>query len=167
MNGDDQDMEKDVKNWVTILGKMARIENALTELYRRAGVACASDADFWGNMAGEEANHAAVIGAMANLVIKRKGAGFSSNRVFTVAALDTFQKIVEGTLSSLKDGKLNGKKVYYAAKDLESALMETRYWQLLKTEDQGYMDLMRLVEDETMAHRARLEERIRSLQPGE
>ena len=152
---------------MTILGKMAQIENAMAEFYRRAGAACASDAGFWTGLAGEETHHGAVIGAMVNLVVKRKGAGFSANRVFTAAALDTFQKIVNKNVSSLTDGSLTGDRVYYAARDLESALIETKYWELLKTDDPGYTELIRLVESETVAHHARLEERIRTIKPVE
>jgi rubrerythrin len=155
--------EKDVKEIVATLGLMTEAEKALSRFYLQCAEKLPDDRAFWEKLSAEEGSHADSIARMAGFVIETMGAGFEANRAFNRVSIHTFMKGVESNLEALKKGALAGRRIYYAVRDTEQALLETRYGDVVRTADPRYNALIKQVIQETQAHFTALQEKIASL----
>jgi len=155
--------EKDVKEIVITLGLMTEAERGLARFYLLCGEKLPDDRAFWEKLSSDENSHAESIAKMAGIVIEKLGVGFDFNRAFNRTSINTFSLGVDANVESLKKGALAGKRIYFAVRDIEQALLESKYGEVVRTSDAGYNAILQKVMQETKAHFAALQAKIASL----
>jgi len=155
--------EKDVKEIVATLGLMTEAERCLSRFYLQCAEKLPADRAFWEKLSADENVHAGNIARMAGIVIEKLGAGFEANRAFNRISINTFLLGVDANSEALKKGALAGRRIYYVVRDIEQALLEARYGEVVKAADAGYTALLKEIMVEERQHIADLEGKIASL----
>jgi len=156
----------DLKEIVAEMGRIAGVESLLAEFYLACAAACPGDGEFWKGLSAQERTHAAYLLEMAQLVNRSGGVGYTVSRSFPPAALRTFVAGVQANLEAVRNGALKDDRLYFVSHEIEHALLESRFHELLKTDDAEYNTLLRKVADETGAHRATLDRKVRAIRGG-
>jgi len=155
--------QKDVREIVATLGLMAEAERCISRFYLLCADKLPDDREFWENISAEEVGHAASIAKMAEIVTEKVGEGFEFNRAFNRTSVNTFTLGVDASAEALKKGALAGRRIYFVSRDIEQALLEARYGEVVRTSDSGFTALLQKIMEETRRHYASLQEKIDSL----
>jgi len=150
---------EDLKTVVVTLGLLAEIEGKLTGLYRECGKAT-GDANYWNAIAVQETEHARNLKEMARLIRETNGTGFEKSRDFPAGALRSFAQYIDDSLGHVLNGNRKGIELYQLARTIEKAVLDQRYPDIIRTDNQDYNRLMERTIRETEQHLKMLEERI-------
>ena len=142
---------------------MAQAESTVERLY----VACAGlwkeDENFWQGLALEEKHHSEHIRSMISILTGNPG-NFQPGRPFSAIALKTFISGVERDIESVKQFAVPELKALHLARDIEQALIECRFTEVVQTDDKSF----RALADEDHGghghHRRQVEKKIAQLQ---
>ncbi len=141
------------------LEMMARAEEAVQRLYATCAVLWKEDEEFWRGLAGEERRHAKHIRSMMSILSSNPGR-FQSGRTFSAAALSTFISGIERNIESLKQAGVPELKALRLALDIEQAVIEAKFTEIVQTEDAGFRYLADEIVRDTAAHRRLVEKKI-------
>jgi rubrerythrin len=158
-------MEKKVsENIFDVLKNMEALERIVAELYLSCSQTGSFDKEFWTDMGQAEINHARHINRMMELISK-KPESFELNSHFRSAAIRTATSGIQWHMDRLKKNGLPQEKMLYIARDLEQAVLENSYNNIVKTSNSEFQSLMNEVVSDTVAHHDQLERKIKSLTP--
>jgi len=152
-------LTEDVKTVIVTLGLLAESEGILAELYEVCGSA-SGDAAFWGALAKQERGHSVNLKEMARLIMDANGDGFEVERRFPANAIQSFMQYVRDNLAGVRNGSIKGIKLYQLAREIERAVLDQRYPDVVKTENRPFNALMKKIIVETEGHLRVIEERI-------
>jgi hypothetical protein len=141
---------------------MAQAEETVQRLYATCAVLWKEDEEFWRDLAGEERHHAKHIRSMIAILTGNPGR-FQSGRPFSAIALKTFISGIERDIESVKQSTVPELKALHLALDIEQALIEARFTEIVQTEDRGYQYLAEEIVQETAVHRRLVENKIAQL----
>ena len=158
-------IRKETTNLVQILEVMADLELAAAELYKTCGQVWLVHKGFWDDMELAEIKHAANINRMSRIV-SEEPQRFELAHPLKPAAIQTSISGIKWNMQRIRDKALTEKSVLFIARDLEHSMLEARYPEILKTDDSEYKSLINEVFSDTLAHRERLEKRIKQIAPG-
>ena len=139
-----------------ILEPLRDLEIAIGYLYEACADIFPNNADFWLALKAEEEGHARNIVEMIE-IIYNKPHTFDLGSPIRKEAVQTFSDGVKETLEKIKNGKLEKERILIILKDIERGLIESKYFDVLKSEDVTYNRFLIKIRQETFAHRARLE----------
>lgn len=140
----------ELERFTGILGRMADLEAAVAELYSACAKA-GNKPEFWNGISADERKHESHLRRMAEIVMKRKGTGFSAGRPFAPERIEKFIEYVRAKTAEAGGGKMDQEACLAAANQIERQLLEDRYDQVLKTLDDEYTTMMdRIVKDTEM-----------------
>jgi hypothetical protein len=158
-------MEKKVsENIFDVLKNMEAFERIVAALYLSCSQAGSFDKDFWTDMGEAEIKHALNLQRMMELISK-KPESFELNSHFRSAAIKTAMSGVQWHMDRLKKNGLTEEKMLYIARDLEQAILENSYNNIVKTSNPEFQSLMNEIVSETAAHHDQLERRMNPLTP--
>jgi hypothetical protein len=138
---------------------MARAEEAVQRLYATCAVVWKEDEEFWRGLAGEERRHAKHIRSMISIVTANPGR-FQPGRPFSAPALMTFISGIEQDIDSVKQVNVPASKALRLALDIEQAIIEAKFTEIVQTEDRGFRFLADEIVQDTVAHRRLVEGKI-------
>jgi len=138
---------------------MAKAEETVQRLYATCAVLWKGSEEFWRGLAGEERRHAKHIRSMSAILSANPGR-FQSGRPFSAAALNTFISGVERNIESLKQAGVPELKALRLALDIEQAVIEAKFTEIVQTEDAGFRYLADVIVRDTAAHRSLVENKI-------
>lgn len=138
---------------------MARAEETVQRLYATCAVVWKDDEAFWRGLAGEERRHAKHIRSMIAILSSNPGR-FQPGRPFSTAALNTFIDGIERNIESLKQADVPALKALRLALDIEQAIIEARFTEIVQTEDRGFRSLAEEIVHDTAAHRRLVQGKI-------
>ncbi len=141
---------------------MARAEETIERLYETCAVLWKENGDFWQDLAGEEKCHAEIIRTMAAMLAGNPG-HFQAGRPFSAGVLKTFISGIEHQIESVKRTAVPEVNAMRIALDIEQALIEARYAEVVKTDDRHFQDLANEIVRETAIHRRLVEKKITQL----
>jgi hypothetical protein len=142
---------------------MARAESAVERLYETCAGLWKEDGDFWQGLAMEEKHHSEHIRSMISILTGNPG-NFQPGRPFSSVALQTFISGVERDIESVKQFTVPAVKALHIARDLEQALIEARFTEVVQTEDKRFRALADEIVRDTAIHRRLVEKKIIQLQ---
>jgi len=142
---------------------MARAESAVERLYETCGALWKEDEVFWQGLAAEEKHHSEHLRSMISILTRNPG-NFQPGRPFSSMALQTFISGVERDIESVKQFTVPAVKALHIARDLEQALIEARFTEVVQTEDKSFRALADEIVRETAIHRRLVEKKIIQLQ---
>ena len=142
---------------------MARAEETIERLYETCAGLWKENGDFWQGLAGEEKCHAEIIRTMAAMLAGNPG-HFQAGRPFSAGVLKTFISGIEHQIESVKRTAVPEVNAMRIALDIEQALIEARYAEVVKTDDRHFQDLANEIIRDTAIHRRLVEKKITQLQ---
>lgn len=155
-----------LQNLIDVMKLMAMAEQLVADFYRTCAENFEEDRSFYMAIAAEEEKHARNIEKMLKM-ITLKPECFEMGRPFNQTALRTFMAGVEGNLTRLKEGVLSRERAMCLAYDVENAVIEKNYHEIVRTTDLEYVALLQEITKETVHHRESIEQRIQALKAGE
>jgi len=140
-----------------VLEPLRDLERAIGDLYG----ACADlfrqeDPAFWTALKEEEEGHAWNIEEMISIVYARPQA-FDLGLPIRREAIQTFLEGVRTTRRKIEAGAMTREQVLIAVRDIERGLIESRYFDVLKSGDPDFNRFLGKLRAETFGHRSRLE----------
>ncbi|MCX7816244.1 MAG: hypothetical protein N2317_01865 [Syntrophales bacterium] len=143
-----------------LLETMAKLEEAIAELYDECALKWSNEGMFWREMGEEERRHAKILRQLVE-ILRENPDQFEIGRLFNEVAINTVISGVRKHTESVRKGVYDFVKVLNIANDLESSLLEFRYTELFKTRNVGYQNLLNEIFQETVNHRNRLLRKIK------
>ena len=134
-------------------------EKRVGEFYRACAEAWPQDVEFWLGLAEEEDRHAGCIPRMLEILSARPQL-FQPGRPFNAAVLKTFISGVEGNIAELRRGSGQEARALYIAQDIEGALIEQKFAEIVRTDDADFRASVNAIVADTLAHKGRLAARI-------
>ncbi|PKN63754.1 MAG: hypothetical protein CVU57_17615 [Deltaproteobacteria bacterium HGW-Deltaproteobacteria-15] len=141
---------------------MIENELALAEFYQTCSEFTQKDSSFWHALAETEKLHAENIRRISEIV-KSRPDRFEAGRPFNTVALKTIISYIRRNIADLKEGRLLDTKPFFLAMDLENSVLETRYFEIVKSKDLEFQDLSSAIMKETFDHRDSLKMKVDSL----
>jgi rubrerythrin len=141
---------------------MSRAESAVGRLYETCAARWKEDVEFWQGLAAEEKHHSEHIRSMISILTGNPG-NFQPGRPFSSVALQTFISGVERDIESVKQFTVPEMKALHIARDIEQALIEARFTEVVQTEDKRFRALADEVTRDTAIHRRLVEKKITQL----
>ena len=144
------------------LSAITRLERAMATFYRACAETPGDARDFWLGLEQEELRHAQHLQRMAEIVAARPGR-FEPDRTFNAAAIQTFMAYLEALIERVRANEVprtDQHRLLSLARDLEQSLLESKYHELVKTQDVEYLALIRTVIADTVAHKSRIVTRL-------
>jgi len=144
------------------LGLLAEAERAVGGLYEAWAQRWAPDAEFWKQTAQEEERHAQTMESLRAMLQARPGA-FAPGRLLHPTAIKTFIKGVKWQQDRVGRGEIPASNFWFVARDIETALIESRFMEIMKTEDPECHELLGRVQADTARHLGSINERLAQL----
>ena len=138
---------------------MARAEETVQRLYATCAVLWKEDEEFWKGLSGEERRHAKHIRSMM-AILSANPDRFQPGRPFSAVALKTFISGIDLDIESVKQAGVPEMKALRLALDIEQAVIEAKFTEIVQTEDKGYQTLAVEIAQDTVAHRRLVEQKI-------
>jgi rubrerythrin len=142
---------------------MAQAESAVERFYEACASLWKDEKDFWQGLALEEKHHAEHLRSMRSILTGNPG-NFQHGRPFTTIALKTFISGIERSIENVKHFTVTELKAMHLARDIEQALIEARFTEIVQTEDRGFRALADEIVRDTAVHRRLVEKKIAQLQ---
>ena len=142
---------------------MAQAESTVERLYETCASLWKADGDFWQGLALEEKIHSEHIRSMISILTGNPG-NFQPGRPFSAIALKTFISGVERDIESVTQFAMPELNALNIARDIEQALIEGRFTEVVQTEDKSFRALADKIVRDTATHRWQVEKKIAQLQ---
>jgi rubrerythrin len=148
---------------VEALELMAQAESTVERLYETCAAQWKEDKDFWQGLALEEKHHSEHIRSMISILTDNPG-NFLPGRPFSAIALKTFISGIERDIESVMQFAMPELNALRLARDIEQALIEGRFTEVVQTEDKSFRALVDKIMLDTATHRWQVEKKIAQLQ---
>ena len=158
-------MITDVDQVLRIMKTLSEAELAVAMLYKECSLVWKGEQNFWLQLVSEEKKHAKNIERMAQ-ILSRKPERFESGRPLNIVAIHTFIKGIKNNITRLKGEGMSVLNMLFIARDIERALIETKYAEILKSGDVEFNNLAKEIVLDTVRHKDLLDKKIAGLQAG-
>ena len=150
----------DIKGILDTIKYMGEMEEAVSTLYSAYAERWPGSSGFWNELAQEETGHKEYLEKMARIISERPN-HFEKGRPFNVFAIKTSISGILANLQKVKNGEHTEKNAMAIARDLEQSFIESRYNEIVKTDDVEYNTLVRTITGETEKHRIKVEKKMK------
>jgi hypothetical protein len=86
---------------------------------------------------------------------------FKLGHPFKRPAVQTFISGVKSNIEKLRNRKLPKDKVLFIARDMEESILESKYMEIIRTEEPEFQTLMKQILSDTVTHKGWLNEKTR------
>lgn len=148
-----------IENLLKLLEEISKAELSVAELYKSCAERWKEDEDFWILLEREERRHSEIITKIAEIVAEKRGK-MEIGRRFAPVALQTFMKWAIDYNELVKKGEVTLDKMLFVARDIENSIIESKYAEVVKTDDLEYRELMKEVMSDTFKHRKMIDKKI-------
>lgn len=153
----------DLKGILDVLSSMEEMEGTVADFYRVCGELWTERREFWSSIEEDERKHVRHVGAMKE-IISRKPQRFEKGRPFNIMAVQTVIRGIQNNIAKAKAGELKMSGALFIARDNEQSFLESRYSEVVKTEDIEYLTLVNTIVRETLNHKAAIDREILNVQ---
>ena len=154
--------QSQLKTALETLTQMGHLELSLAELYQTYSQLWPEHKEFWMDMEKAEIKHSDNIDRMSE-IISRRPENFELGRSFSSGSIKSFISGIQSTIQRLKNNEIDKTKALFLARDLEQSYLESKYVEIIKTEDKESKPLMREIYADTVFHREYLNKMISEL----
>ncbi len=149
----------DVRKVLQVLEVMGQYELNLSAFYDACAEAWKAESAFWSELAQAERTHAANIQKLSEILAK-KPERFTLARPFNTIVLNTAIAGIKNNIAQLKAGTLNEFKALILARDIEQSILESKYAEIVKTQDMEYQTLMGDIVNQTNTHKNTIQKKL-------
>ena len=153
---------QDLQQLLKVMEEIVDLEITLADLYHACSKAFSEDTHFWYAIKRQEEHHADSIRKMSALVAANPQE-FAPGGNFNAAAIRAIKKSALAHLAAVKRGEIAQARMAALARDIESSVLDVNYRGLVKTANVKFLDAMKRVDDETMAHKNLMVKKIAAL----
>jgi rubrerythrin len=153
----------DLKGILEVLTAMAETEQIISQFYEACSKLSQDSSAFWNGISKAEIRHSENIKKMIE-IITTKPERFEKGRPFNIFAIKTFNDGVKNYLNRLKSGEIDADRACFIARDIEHSLLESRYSDIVKTDDIEFKTLIGEIISDTEEHKTILEHRYQERQ---
>jgi len=152
-------LPSDVTSISRTLDMMAELEQVISEFYMSAAERWPEDKEFWLALADAEVTHA---GYLKNIkdILNRKPDNFEIGRPIAMSAVAEVMSGVRNLVKRVKNGEFNKKAILLLSRDLEQSVLESKYMEMLKSEESEYQRLISEIISQTEDHQQLLIKKI-------
>ena len=154
--------ERELKDLMGVLKMMEDLELSMAELYQTCAQMGFQDREFWAGMEQAEVKHAKHLDKMKNIVME-KPERFTLGRPFKTAAIRTSIAGIQSYIQRLRKKEISEKKMLHICRDIEQAVLEASYAEVIKTEEPEFRSLMNGMTSDTSFHREGLMKKIKTM----
>ena len=151
--------QQDLENLSEALRTMEELELTVAEFYQTCGERWIDHKSFWMDMEFAELKHADNVERMGRILSERPGK-FEPGCFITPTAIRAFIAGIRSIIDRLKREEIDEKKVLFLGVDLEQSFLESKYAEIVKTNDTEFQSLVREINADTMFHREYLNRKI-------
>ena len=155
----DLSISGDLKGILDVLAFMEESEKQIADFYHSCGEIWAEHQAFWFDIERAEQKHVLNIRKMKK-IIEKKPENFEKGRPFNIMAAKTLISGILSTTAKVKAGQLTMINALSLARDNEQAFIESKYNEIVKTDDIEYMTLVKEIVKDTMAHRMEIDRKL-------
>ena len=141
-----------------ILDKLASNEESVAKLYRGYADTFPVLREFWSSLAGEEVDHASCIRSLGGQIGILPV--FMDESRFNAVAIQTFSDYLDKELSRLKEQEIPLIEALSITLYIEQSLIESKFFEVFKTDSAELQRILTKLRDETLAHRNRAKETL-------
>jgi hypothetical protein len=135
------------------------LELTIAEFYKTCAENWPEDGAFWTDVSKQELQHAEYIEKMSNMISNRPD-NFILGRSFNPVAINTIISGIKKNIDLVKADVLTQIKVLYIASDIEKSALESKIDEIVKTDDLGFLELVREIVLQTEKHREQFNNKI-------
>ncbi len=146
----------------TTLGALEGIELKMAELYGLCAALWPADVIFWATLETDERRHASQLARIATLV-ETQPSQFQAGRPFKASAISTMVTYVDSLLHKLKRREMDQATLLNIARDLEKSLIESRYAEVVRTQNAEVLGMLQQIHQDTTHHHDRIDSQARQL----
>lgn len=141
-----------------LLDTLIQIEQCMESYYSACLSAFPEDKNLWEGLRAEEANHAAWIAGIKEVVSEKRDQ-FELGK-FNIMALETYRSGLEAQIERIKKGEMKRINAMAVARDYENTLVEKKFFLVVKSSLPEFNALTEKIEAETSRHFSLLEDYI-------
>ena len=149
-----------LNNFQGVLKLMANFELTLAELYRTCSQIWPDNKDFWSLLERAEVKHSQSLSKIIKMVMENPEA-FELGRPFKPAAIQVAISGVQENLRRLKNNEITEKNMLFISRDIEQSFLESRYGEIVRSNNIEFQSLMNEILSDTLAHREFLNDKIK------
>ena len=138
-----------------LLDSLADHEKALSRLYKKFSERFPRTRDLWIELSKDEEMHGQWIGKMKSLYQQGK-LQINPNRI-TMVSVRTSIQFIEGQIKKTESGEITEAKALAIASNLESAMIDERYFRMFSFTDARFAKVNEKLEKATEMHKRKLE----------
>ena len=142
----------------SILDKLASNEESIAKLYREYADAFPVLRSFWSSLASEEVDHASCIKSLGSQIGTLPV--FMDEGRFNAIAIQTFGDYLDRELSRLNEQEIPLIEALSITLYIEQSLIESKFFEVFKTDSAELQRTFAELRDETLAHRNRAKETL-------
>jgi hypothetical protein len=150
---------EDPKAILKTMDMLAQLELAISEFYQTCADSWKTQEEFWSSLALAEVKHSHYIREIADLFSKSPG-NFYRGRPFHPAAVSTVKSGIKNNIQKLKNGEIKENHLLFIALDIEESILESKYFDFLKSDDPRLQHLVMEIMNQTRHHKKMLENKI-------
>ncbi len=155
----------DIEKLNKTMDSMIQYELLLSDLYEKCAEIWTKDKVFWIDIAHQEVHHAENIRRMQEIITKRP-APFEAGRPLNPIAITTAITGLKDIIKRLTAGAYSYEKILIIARDIEQAVLEAHYSEIVKTSDVEYQTLMKSILGETHNHNTLIKQKLTEVKSG-
>ena len=141
---------QDYRISLTVVAALAKNEMAIGLLYREFAKRMPEEKDFWNHIAEEEDGHANKINIL-NDSIHAGDLGFKEGR-FNINDVEKISRFIKEETLRVEKGLLSKKKMYQVAEEIETGLLENKFFEVFDTDNEGSKKILNEIRLETIEH---------------
>ncbi|MEN6616078.1 MAG: hypothetical protein ABFD12_05945 [Syntrophorhabdus sp.] len=149
----------DLKGIIDVLVFMEESEKKIADFYHACGEMFPGHQAFWFGIESQEHKHVIFIQKMKQ-IIEKKPENFEKGRPFNIMAAKTIIAGINSNTTKVKTGQLKMINALSLARDNEQSFIESKYNEIVKTDDIQYMTLVNEIVTETNKHRQEIDTMI-------
>ncbi len=147
---------------IEMLKAMAIFEVKVSELYSICASTWQEDCQFWLDIWKDEISHALYVNNIIEIV-KRKPEVFETGRPFSVAEVQAVVSDIVRTIDQMGRGLLSKYELLHIAGRLEGSFLESKYNEIVKTDDMEYNTMIEKIITDTRTHKWSIVQRIKEV----
>jgi len=146
--GSHQDMK------LSLIQKLIEYEEMLSHLYAACAQRFPQHQDLWSRLSSDERSHGEILRVLYEKC-QRKSLVINQRR-FSPQAVGTALAYVRDLITQMGEGKISATRALSLARDIESSVIEKRFYEVFSGETEELKKVFRTLEMDTQEHRDRL-----------
>lgn len=152
-------MPNSIPELLKVMNDMIRLEEAFADLYQECSEKFPEDQKFWIAICHQEKLHAKFIRELLDLV-SANPAEFKFGRPFSAVAIKTILSNIQDLTEQVRSGKFDRKRALFRARDIENSVLETKYHEIVSTENLKFKEIIDRIMKDTSSHKNLLAAKI-------